>query len=163
MVLRSTKALALVVALLFPSLASANADMIDFARQYKGTEYVWGGTTPDGFDCSGFIQYVYNEFDISIPRTTRAYPSLFDREVPLNEARVGDLIVFTGTDASIRRPGHAGIISEIDDGKLMFLHSSSSKKHFGVSETNYYKSGYPKRFLKIIRMTDNESDADISS
>ncbi len=160
MVFNTAKALTLVAALLLPHLAQANDDMIDFARQYKGTEYLWGGTTPDGFDCSGFIQYVYNEFDISIPRATRSYPSLFDREVPLEEAQVGDLIVFTGTDASIRQPGHAGIISEIDDGKLMFLHSSSSKKHFGVSETNYFKSGYPKRFLKVIRMVDTDESSD---
>ncbi|MCE0557156.1 MULTISPECIES: C40 family peptidase [unclassified Motilimonas] len=154
------KKLPLIIALLVPtSFVHASSDIIDFARQFKGTEYVWGGASPSGFDCSGYIKYVYNEFDISIPRVTRAYHTLFDREVPLEEAQVGDLIVFTGTDAKIRQPGHAGIISEIDEGKLMFLHSSSSKKHFGVSETNYYKSGYPKRFLKIIRMTDNESDS----
>ena len=45
-----------------------------------------------------------------------------------------------------------GIITEVGKGKLKFVHSSSSRKHFGVTETNYYKSGYPKRYLTVVRM-----------
>ncbi|WP_243641837.1 C40 family peptidase [Vibrio sinensis] len=127
--------------------------MINFARQYLGTDYVWGGTTPrQGFDCSGYIQYVYHKFNIKIPRTTAHYPSLYGNKVSINDAQVGDLIIFTGTNPKIRKPGHAGIITKVGDGKLSFIHSSSSKKHFGVSETDYYKSGYPKRFLTVVRM-----------
>ena len=158
MLLNLLKKLSLVVALSVPvTFAHASTDIINFAKKFKGTEYVWGGASPSGFDCSGFIKFVYNKFDISIPRATRSYRSLFDREIPIEEAQVGDLIVFTGTNAKIREPGHAGIISAIDDDKLLFLHSSSSKKHFGVSETDFYNSGYPKRFLKVIRMTDLDS------
>ncbi|WP_297481819.1 C40 family peptidase [uncultured Photobacterium sp.] len=126
--------------------------MINFARKYLGTRYVWGGATPRGFDCSGFIQYVYKHSHISIPRTTAAYPQLFNKSIPLKKAQVGDLIVFTGTNAKIRKPGHAGIITEVKPGSIKFIHSSSSKKHFGVSETSYYQSGYPKRFLTVVKM-----------
>ncbi|MEC6816683.1 C40 family peptidase [Photobacterium toruni] len=126
--------------------------MIAFAKKYKGTPYAWGGITSKGFDCSGFIQYIYKNFNISIPRTTASYTQLFDNSVPLKNANVGDLIVFTGTNLKIRKPGHAGIITEIKPGLLKFIHSSSSKKHFGVTETSYYQSGYPKRFLTVIRM-----------
>lgn len=126
--------------------------MINFARQYIGTRYVWGGITPKGFDCSGFIKYVYRHFNISIPRTTAGYTQLFDKSIALKDAKVGDLIVFTGTNLKIRKPGHGGIITEVKPGLLKFIQSSSSKKHFGVTETSYYQSGYPKRFLTVIRM-----------
>ncbi|GAA5645337.1 MULTISPECIES: C40 family peptidase [Vibrio] len=139
-----------------PSLAEIQAQdteqMIDYAREFLGTKYVWGGSSPKGFDCSGYIKYVYNKFDITIPRTTAAYPSLYGNKVSLKDAKPGDLIVFTGTNPNIRKPGHAGIITSVDDGKLTFIHSSSSKKHFGVTETDYYKSGYPRRFLTVVRM-----------
>lgn len=130
----------------------SDEELVSYARKYLGTRYVWGGSTPKGFDCSGYIQYVYRHFDIDIPRTTAAYPSLYDQAVSIDNAQVGDIIVFTGTNPNIRQPGHAGIVTQVGDGKLSFIHSSSSKKHFGVTETNYYQSGYPKRFLKIVRV-----------
>lgn len=130
----------------------AQKQMVNFANKYIGTRYVWGGITPKGFDCSGFIKYIYNHFNISIPRTTAGYTQLFSQSIPLKDAKVGDLIVFTGTNLKIRKPGHAGIITEIEPGKIKFIHSSSSKKHFGVTETSYYQSGYPKRYLTVIRM-----------
>ncbi|OBU15967.1 hydrolase [Photobacterium aquimaris] len=130
----------------------AQQKMINYARKNIGIPYVWGGTSPSGFDCSGFIKYIYNHFNISIPRTTAAYTQLFKHSISLKDAKVGDLIVFTGTNLKIRRPGHAGIITEIKPGLVKFIHSSSSKKHFGVTETSYYQSGYPKRYLTVIRM-----------
>ncbi|MDR9830606.1 C40 family peptidase [Vibrio sp. FNV 38] len=131
-----------------------NTQMISFARNYLGSDYQWGGNTPKGFDCSGFIKFVYNEFDIDIPRTTSQYPTLYANKVAFSDAEVGDLIIFTGTNPKVRKPGHAGIITQVGDGKLHFIHSSSSKKHYGVTETNYFKSGYPKRYLSIVRMSD---------
>ncbi|SMY16688.1 C40 family peptidase [Photobacterium aquimaris] len=135
-----------------PHKTTIEQQMINYARKHIGIPYVWGGTSPKGFDCSGFIKYVYNHFNISIPRTTAAYTLLFKHSIPLKDAKVGDLIVFTGTNLKIRRPGHAGIITEVKPGVVKFIHSSSSKKHFGVTETSYYQSGYPKRYLTVIRM-----------
>ncbi|MEC6825301.1 C40 family peptidase [Photobacterium piscicola] len=135
-----------------PIITIEQQRMIHFAKKHIGTRYVWGGTTPKGFDCSGFIQYVYKHSHISIPRTTASYTRLFNKSVPIKNAQVGDLIVFTGTNSKIRKPGHAGIITEVKPGLIKFIHSSSSKKHFGVTETSYYHSGYPKRFLAVIQM-----------
>lgn len=124
--------------------------LIEFARTLKGTPYVWGGHTEKGLDCTGFVHYCFARFEIQTPYSSKRFTN-YGREVNLKEAMVGDIMVFRGTNPSDTRPGHVGIISEITPEKLVFIHSSSSKKHFGVVETSYYESGYPKRFLKVVR------------
>lgn len=78
------------------SLASA---IVAEAYKYVGTPYVSGGASPGGFDCSGFVQYVYAQFGISLPRTSGAQSNAGYR-VSASEARAGDLIW---------APGHIGI------------------------------------------------------
>jgi cell wall-associated NlpC family hydrolase len=74
-------------------------------------------------------------------------------KIELENALPGDIILFSGTDKNKSRIGHVGLVSKIENDELFFLHSSSSKKHYGVTETNFPQSGYPKRFIKIIRIT----------
>ena len=72
--------------------ASANGSaIVEIASRYVGVPYVWGGTTPDGFDCSGFTSYVYAQVGISLPRTSgdQRYAGT---EVPADQAQPGDLI-----------------------------------------------------------------------
>ena len=75
------------------------------------------------------------------------------KQVKLEEAKVGDVLVFTGTNSKLRSPGHVGIISSIDeDGKIKFIHSSSGKAK-GVTITDlegYYKN----RFLKAVTVME---------
>ncbi|CAM3583060.1 C40 family peptidase [Occultella aeris] len=78
--------------------ASGNA-IVDIAFRYVGTPYVYGGTTPAGFDCSGFTQYVYAQVGITLPRTSSAQSGAGTR-VSAAEARPGDLVWW---------PGHIGI------------------------------------------------------
>ena len=72
--------------------------LVSTAKKYMGVPYVWGGTTPAGFDCSGFTSYVYKEvLDKEIGRTTWDQISS-GKQVALDQAKVGDLIIFYGGD-----------------------------------------------------------------
>jgi len=113
------------------------SSLIGLARRFVGTRYRWGGSAPGGFDCSGFLYYVYGRMDVTLPRTTFA---MFHagRPVPAGDLMPGDMVFFT-----TYRPGpsHAGIY--IGDGQ--FLHSSSG---FGsVTITPLSKDYYRKRYL----------------
>lgn len=95
------------------------AALIATARQYIGVPYVFGGTTPAGFDCSGFLQYVFKQNGLTIPRLADEQYKL-GKSVKKSELRAGDLVFFTTYE-----PGasHCGIY--IGDGQ--FMHASSSR------------------------------------
>ena len=107
--------------------ASANA-VVDYAYQFIGTPYVWGGTTPDGFDCSGFTSYVYrNAAGIEITRTTGSQMGQ-GVAVSYNDLQVGDL-VFTYDG------GHVGIYV----GGGSYIHSPQPGDSVKVSPvTSFY-------------------------
>lgn len=97
--------------------------VVDYARQFLGNPYKYGGTSlTDGADCSGFVMSVYKNFGIELGRTTWQQESA-GFEIPLTEAKPGDLIVYEG---------HIGIYS--GDGKI--IHSASEKQ--GIIESNCY-------------------------
>ncbi len=77
--------------------AIAGSAIIAEASKYVGVPYLSGGTTPDGFDCSGFVSYVYAQFGISLPRSSGAY---YNVGVRVSNPQPGDIIV---------SPGHVGI------------------------------------------------------
>lgn len=69
-------------------------EIIQYAEQFIGNPYVWGGTSlTEGADCSGFVQSVYNEFGISLPRTSREQ-AVVGEQILLEDARPGDLIFY---------------------------------------------------------------------
>ena len=146
---------------LFSFSASAETDstvtitnrdsIVQFAQQQLGIPYLWGGSSKSGFDCYGFVHYVFKHFGIPVSRTSRGYKDKGE-EVVLTESNPGDVILFTGTNAAVRQIGHVGIILKNADGMIDFIHSSSSKKHYGVTVTRYNSSGYVKRFLRVINI-----------
>ncbi|RYU89512.1 NlpC/P60 family protein [Mucilaginibacter terrigena] len=126
------------------------AELIAFARTAMGIPYKYGSTDPQqGFDCSGFITYVFNHFGIAVPRTSADFTNV-DHEVPLKDARAGDLILFTGTDSTVRIVGHMGIVITNPNEELQFIHSTSGRDN-GVTISVLTK-GYQERFVKVVRI-----------
>ncbi len=130
-------------------LIAKRDSIVNYAQSFLKTPYVWGGTSSEGFDCSGFLYFVYKKFNIKVSRASSGYSHL-GKEIKLNSVLPADILVFTGTDATIKKPGHVGMVISNKNGIIKFIHSSSSKKHFGVTITTYTNSGYVKRFLKAI-------------
>ena len=112
----------------------ANA-IVSTARQFMGVPYLFGGTTPKGFDCSGLVQYVYQMNGITIPRLADEQFKI-GKSVSRNQLTAGDLVFFNTDSKGI---SHCGIY--IGDGK--FLHASSSR---GVRvdslDNEYWKPKY---------------------
>jgi peptidoglycan DL-endopeptidase CwlO len=89
--------------------APTGAQVVSEAEQYEGTPYVWGGSTPAGFDCSGFTQYVYGQLGVQLPRTSEEQATSGTAVASLAEAQPGDLVFFAGSDGTASSPGHVGI------------------------------------------------------
>lgn len=132
---------------------SLRDSIIGYAQTHLGIPYVWGGSSTEGFDCTGFIYYVFKKFGITVSRASSGYENA-GKQILLDESKPGDIMLFTGTDHTKRKVGHAGIVLKNNEGKVDFIHSSSSKKHFGVTVTRYNESGYEKRFLRVINVIE---------
>lgn len=126
------------------------AEIVTYARTLTGCPYKYGSTDPDqGFDCSGFITYVFNYFCIMVPRSSVDFTNV-GHEISLNDAKPGDLVLFTGTDTTSTVVGHMGIMVSSPGEDPKFIHSTSGRA-MGVTETPFY-SYYIKRYVKTIRI-----------
>jgi cell wall-associated NlpC family hydrolase len=129
--------------------------LVAFARTLLGVPYRYASTDPaKGLDCSGFITCVFSHFKISVPRSSVNFTD-YGKTITLKDARPGDLILFTGTDSTVRIVGHMGIVESIKKDTLYFIHSSSGKANGVVISPlgNYYRG----RFVKTIRVFPDES------
>lgn len=108
--------------------------LINEAKSHKGAPYAWGGQSPSGFDCSGFIHYVYNKAGKSMSRTSSG--GYYNRSFYVNKPKLGDLVFFEGTyKAGI---SHLGIYI----GGNEFIHAGSD----GVEISNLNNSYWSKHF-----------------
>jgi lipoprotein Spr len=126
------------------------AELISFAQSLVGTPYQYGSSNPaNGLDCSGFVTCVFNHFAITVPRSSVDF-TFVQHEIDVKDAKPGDLILFTGTDSTIRTVGHMGIITANSADGPTFIHSTSGKA-YGVTQTSL-KPHYLGRYVKTIRI-----------
>lgn len=86
------------------SSANKGQAVVNYAEKFKGTEYVWGGETPKGFDCYGYTKYVCNYFNIKLPHNA-AQQYKYGKYVSKNSLKPGDLVFFGKTVGSIYQVG----------------------------------------------------------
>jgi cell wall-associated NlpC family hydrolase len=133
-----------------------NADsLVAFTKKQMGTKYCYANCSPSaGFDCSGFVYYTFEHFKVKVPRSSIDYAN-YGRRVDPDSCKIGDVIVFTGTNPKNRKPGHVGIILSNPGEDITFIHSSSSKKCSGVKISGFKNEPYYKlRFIKIVRVAE---------
>lgn len=136
-----------------PNDSVTKDSLMSYSKSYLGTNYCYGSCEPKrGFDCSGFVYHIFSRFNIKVPRSSIDYIN-HGKTIHPDSFKIGDVIVFTGTNSKNRTPGHVGIITSNAGEELQFIHSSSNKKHSGIKLSTYKDSPYyEKRFLKIVRV-----------
>lgn len=124
---------------------STRNQLVKEGEKLIGTKYRYGGTTPKGFDCSGFTGYVYDKVEMNISRSSSAQAKL-GKEVPIKKALPGDLIFFTGTGRN--KISHVAMVVSNDKEGLFVIHSTTSK---GVRKDNISTSTYWKPKMLFVR------------
>jgi cell wall-associated NlpC family hydrolase len=124
-------------------------DIISYAKKFLGTPYRYAGTTPSGFDCSGFISYVMGNFGLDLVHSSYGMAE-FGETVKLSDIQPGDLMFFKGSNVNSTRVGHVAMVVEVSPEAIKFIHSSTSR---GVVIENFKTSRYfIPRFLKAKRL-----------
>lgn len=120
------------------SKSSKGQEIVDYAMGFVGYPYVYGGSSPKGFDCSGFTSYIYRHFGYKLNRSAAGQ---LDNGIPVSKSELqpGDLVMFK-RGSSKKRASHVGLY--IGDGK--FVHASTAKVGVIVSSMNsdYYTAGF---------------------
>lgn len=119
-------------------------ELLENISSLFGIEYHYGGQSIRGFDCSGFVNYIYQDtFDVYLPRTSRELAEI-GRKIPPGKLKRGDPVFFRINGSEI---DHVGIYLDSD----LFAHASSSR---GVTMGNLNNSYYKKRFVKAVRLLE---------
>ena len=128
----------------YSNISSLRYNIISYAKGFLGTPYVYGGSTPSGFDCSGFVNYVFKNNGVSIARNSRALAEQGSYVDPSN-LQPGDLVFFGPGGGSIN---HVGIY--IGGGN--FIHASSSGKSGSYVRISPLEGHYASRFVTARRI-----------
>jgi cell wall-associated NlpC family hydrolase len=132
--------------------ASAATELNTKIDKVMGVRYLAAGTTPKGFDCSGFTRYIFAQFDIDLSHSSRVQATTGEK-VAKSDLRAGDLVFFETGGAGI---SHVGIY--VGDG--YFVHSASNK---GVTKNKLSEKYYAKRYVTARRIMSDKAYAAIAT
>ncbi len=122
-------------------------DIVNYAQQFEGVRYKYGGTTKKGMDCSGLIHTSYKSNAVLLPRTTKDL-SKSGNWIDLKEVKKGDLLFFA-TKKNSRKVNHVGIVTDINKDDVEFIHASTSK---GVITSNLKERYWYFAFVQARRV-----------
>jgi lipoprotein Spr len=123
-------------------------NLIETATNNIGVRYKAGGTTKNGFDCSGLVFTTFESQNIKLPRSSFEQ-SKIGKIIRFDDAKKGDLIFFKTNKSN--QINHVGLITEINSGEIKFVHSSTSK---GVIISSTKEAYYQNAFVQINRIID---------
>jgi cell wall-associated NlpC family hydrolase len=123
---------------IFDSLSASGVrgNIIEEAKKYLGLKYIWGGTTPKGFDCSGFTSYVMAKKGVGIARSSR-YQARQGKDIDISSAKTGDLVFFSKFGKGGRVTHVAMVVDNKEDG-VYIIHSTRR----GIVVDNLSESSY---------------------
>lgn len=122
--------------------------IVDFGKEYLGTPYLAAGCTKEGFDCSGYVYFVYQHFKIKVPRSSIQYKN-FGKEIPIDSLQKGDLLLFLSPTRNVI--GHIGIVINPKGDETEFIHASSGRE-MKVIISSLKINGYARRFVKAVNV-----------
>lgn len=126
--------------------------LVTYAKKFRGRPYKYAAKGPSQFDCSGFTCFVYKEFDIKLPASSRLQ-SEFGEAIDLDETQAGDLLLFKSPTKGVERIGHVGIVVSNDNEGVKFIHSSTGR---GVVIDNLTKSKHYQSRYRAARRVLND-------
>jgi len=121
-------------------------ELIRMASDNLGIGYRSGGTTKNGFDCSGLMYATFSSLDIKLPRSSHEMATI-GTVIDVNQAQKGDLIFFKTRGGS--QINHVGMVVEVNEGEIRFIHSAT---HGGVIISSTKEKYYEKNFTQINRV-----------
>jgi hypothetical protein len=118
--------------------------LLKYSMKYLGTPYRYGGRTEKGFDCSGFVYYVYKKFGIELPQSSRTQVAV-GAPVSLDSVKRGDLLFFRGRNLNSPQIGHVAIVVDVsqDSTDVQMIHSTrQGLKLDWLRQQEYYQRRY---------------------